>query len=672
MLVENSYRNPFSDYNANTMDSEQITDFWENPFENYVLDITEKEVASERKPLVFTGGRGTGKTMLLKHFDLSSEIVRAQKEGKELKEYILENGYIGVYIRFDSPLLRGFDGLGLNNEKWEVIFTHFFEMTVAKAYIDALYRLQEKRAITEEEGSKILDQIKEIVPMTEDTVISASKWFKKEINYVNSFRANIVFDEVNFLPQKLFTSGMLSSEIVKIVKEICPELAHINILVLLDEYENFLEYEQRIVNSIIKLSDNIAFRVGMRPMGFHTFDTVSENEFIKEKRDYRNILLENPLIKKEGDGAGYILFLKGIAEKRLSSVPCFAEKGMIDLSSFLGEKEDPVSEANKIVKGRKKHIDVYLNEIERTYKKRKEKFRITKEQLEKLLCDENPLYEMQNMRMLLKPYPVDFVIKAYSDYCNGVESDECKKYANDYVNKYKLAYVFVLRSIYRVESKQYYGVTDFAYLSSGIAGTFIELCRCAFQYAFFSEKAELFLGHISPEIQTKAARDVGKSELDQVKRISKVGNYVYNLAINLGRRFIVDHIDKRIKYPETNQFSFNSRLLENKSKEDETFQAAVMWSVIQKKKDLQQAGIGKDDEEVYVLNRIFAPVFNISVRTRGGNNPALDAEKFKSYLSEEDAIESFDNEEDIELNSEDEFNQLDIFDIMLSGEDDGE
>lgn len=68
MPLENIYNNPFSDYNANTMDSRKIMDFWESPFERYLVGITEQEIAKENTAIFFTGGRGTGKTMLLKHF----------------------------------------------------------------------------------------------------------------------------------------------------------------------------------------------------------------------------------------------------------------------------------------------------------------------------------------------------------------------------------------------------------------------------------------------------------------------------------------------------------------------------------------------------------------------------------------------------------------------------
>ena len=661
MYLENIYKNPFSDYNANTMDSEQIINFWESPFGNYLKGITEEEIASERTAIFFSGGRGTGKTMLLKHYSMSAQYIRSEKEDINFKDYIIKNGYVGIYIRFDTPLLIGFDGLGMEQKKWETIFSHFFEMTLCKAFIDALAVMADKRVVTESEVKDVEKRVQDLLGCNHDkNITELSRKLADDINYVNDFKSEMIFDAIEFKPSKIYPLGSLSYNIVKIIKKSCKDLKKINFLLLLDEYENFLEYEQQIVNTVIKFSNDIAFRVGMRPMGFHTYATVSNEEFIKEHREYRNIQFDNPLIGKQNN-SGYLDFLYGIAEKRLNNVSYF-KNSKYNIKKILGFKEDPQKEAIEIVQGRTKHIDEYLKEIEKKYKCINKTFNITSEQLDKLKCTDNPLYEMQNMRMLLKPFDVEYVIKSFNDYKNKINSEEARKYKNDYENKYKLSYVFVLRSIYKVESKQYYGFKDFAYLSSGIVGTFIELCRCSFQYAYFSDKEALLNGCISKDIQTKAALDVAYSEFEQIQRISKVGNYVHCLAKNIGNRFKKRHMDKRISYPETNQFSFVSQQLKKDSLESQVFNAALLWSVFQKKEGMQQSSIGKFDDEVFILNRIYAPVFQISVRTRGGFNEEIKYQNLK-ILMEHEEIEIEKTEDDIGVNKNLIGKQLNLFDI---------
>jgi len=485
MCLEDLYRNPFSDYNANTLNSQQIIEFWESPFGNYLLDIREEEVVSEKTAIVFTGGRGTGKTMLLKHFSLSSQRERAQLENKNLKDYLLDQGCIGLYIRFDSPLLIGFEGLGISQQQWDVIFTHFFEMTICKTYVETFKILSEENVISKEDEELLTIGLVDILGYEINDINNLdeiARALSEDINYVNRYRSEAIFGDCEFKPHKIYTFGSLQYITADLFKKSCKDLMDINNLILLDEYENFLAFEQKIVNSAIKFSKNIAFRVGMRPVGFHTFATVSDNEFIKEHRDYKNVVFDNPLIKKSN--SKYFDFLYAIAEKRLSQVPIFKSNGLIDIKKILGDKENYEQEALEIVKGKDKHIQEYLQEIAKLNKRKNSTFNKNDERLKKLYYPENPLYEMQNMRMLLKPYPIEYVVKAFEDYLNNTQSEESKKYRNDYINKYRFSYLFVLCSIYKVESKQYYGFNDFAYLSSGIVGTFLELCRCSFQYAY--------------------------------------------------------------------------------------------------------------------------------------------------------------------------------------------
>jgi hypothetical protein len=504
-------------------------------------------------------------------------------------------------------------------------------MTICKSFIDVICQLREAEIITNDEEELLGQKISKLLGYDCDkNITEISGALSDEINYVNHYKSEALFDDVEFRPRKSYVFGELSFKLVDVIRESCHKLEKVNFLLLLDEYENFLAFEQRIVNSSIKLSKNLSFRVGMRPMGFHSYATVSEDEFIKEHRDYRRVLFENPMIGKNDNG--YLEFLLGIAKKRLSNVGYFSNKQMLDLKQFLGEKENVEEEARNIVKGRNTHIDEYLKEINKV---QKNNFKLTDEKIQQLRCPENPLYEMQNMRMLLKPFDVEYVIKAFNDYKNKINSEEAQKYKNDYSNKYKLSYVFVLRSIYKVNTKQYYGFRDFAYLSSGIVGTFIELCRCTFQYAYFTDKEALLRGEITPDIQTKAVQDVANSEFAQIHRISKFGKYIYQFTKNIGTSFSKYHVDKRISYPETNQFSLNSKKMEENSTEEKVLNAAIMWSVVQKKKGMQQASIGKDDEEVYILNRIYAPIFQISVRTRGGFNVELDKDKFSELINNE-------------------------------------
>ena len=60
-----------------------------------------------------------------------------------------------------------------------------------------------------------------------------------------------------------------------------------------------------------------------------------------------------------------------------------------------------------------------------------------------------------------------------------------------------------------------------------------------------------------------AARDVGKSELDMIRRIPTYGIKLSHFANNLGNSFRTYHKDPRLRYPETNQFSVDLSTVES-------------------------------------------------------------------------------------------------------------
>ncbi|MEX2410632.1 MAG: hypothetical protein WD607_04550 [Candidatus Paceibacterota bacterium] len=627
LSLKGSYKNPFSEYNANVMEPETILSYWCSPFSfMQFAGVKESDVYSDKMPIVFVGGRGTGKTMFLKYFSFPVQIQEAIKSSYDSTptlSFFEEKGAIGFYLRIDGPKLRSFSGSGINDETWLSIFTHFFELEVGQAYLTVIQSL---------DHYGVLDKIslsKKFVPQV-DKLLGNSVNKKREISdvledvadkleEVTNFRAAVRFSDVSFQPSKAFSSQSLSFSIPEIAKKTIPEFKDgIDFIVMIDEFENFLESQQRTINTILKfVKPGITFRIGTRPEGFKTFETTSKDDFIKEGRDYRKVIFEEVLIKDKG----YQNFLKDVARKRLEQVKLFREKDFLDISKILGQSEVLEDEASKLTTNNPgKHFRL-LKEID-------------SKDIKLLECKENPLLEMLNILWVLRkvqPYEVN---KAMNEYLNGKKTDRAEKYKRDYVDKYKLSLMFLMASIYR-KNKMYYSFNTFSFLSSGIVGHFIELCRNTFQYAEFENRDLLFQdGRILPVQQDKAAKVVADTELHMIQRIEEYGGLLYTFVVNLGNLFRDYHRDNGIKYPETNQFAVDKGTLDEKYKA--AFNSALKWSVIQKKPALQQSAPGKHVKDIYTINRIFSPRFEISYRTRGGYSVELNKENVKYSMTETD------------------------------------
>ena len=617
-----NYKNPFAEFNSNTLSSQQIADLFAEPFD--LFNISLSDIISEKSSIIFEGGRGTGKTMLLRQFSYNVQKVYTNKIS--FLEKIRNDKYIGIYFRVDNPLLRSFDlfaNYSTDIKIVEKMFTHYFELTIFKEYIELvkLFMNDANIKIGDMKYKNMVIELSRLISedqtIHKDDIDELLKFVIEQINYIwdyQSKKAIDIDDNLVFKPScGMILYGRLTNEFCKCsclkdlgIDDVC-------IMLLIDEFENFSEDLQKVLNTAMRFTKDYGarLRIGMRPNGFKTYDTLTVDDFVKEGRDYRKVEFGNPLINKSNNSL-YPELLKKIAGKRLSLVPMLSGKNIVD---FLGEDEDLEKEAKDIVRGQTKHLETYLQEINKV-RIVFNKSAINIDSLSRLR-DENPLYEMENLRLLLKGEDIEYVIKAFEDYKNNVDSPEREKFSNDYDKKYKLSFVFVLSSIYRKEKKKYYGFVDFCQLSSGIIGCFLGLCRHTFDLAYFKDNDALFSGKIDPNIQTDAACEYAYSERDMIQRIAKYGSKLQVFINNIGNAFSHVHKDIYIRYPETNSFPISKLNEENKKLID----LACTWSLIIKKPNAQDTKGNNNKQNIYILNRIFAPVFKISYRTRGGLNP---------------------------------------------------
>lgn len=626
--MESSSRNPFADYNANVMDSGKILDFWCSPFFKNA-PISEENVCRDAMPIVFLGGRGTGKTMFLKYFSYQVQRDVARRRNDASAETVISHlksrGGIGFYLRFDGPLLRSFKSKGIEDEIWDAIFVQYFELQACKAYIEVIADLDRERQLDHEDVTvKFVPEIARLVGAPGlVTVTDLLGCVEDRVAEVTAFRADVAFSAVKFHPTKAFSSQDLTFEVPMIARQTIRDLGDMNFVILLDEYENFDERQQVVVNTLLKfVKKGTTFRVGMRQEGFHTFGTTSPREFIKEGRDYTKYVFEDILVRGDEE---YRSFLISVARKRLQSVSAFAQADCLDICKILGEDEDLEAEATSVVSKSEspKHFDLLKAPGGQTTTSRIAKI---------IAAPDRPLLEMMNIVWLLRGRSPEQTKLAMEEYLQGAKTELARKYRNDFVNKYKLSLTLLLNSLYR-QHKMYYSFRTFSLLSSGIVGNFIELCRRSFQYAMFQERDDLLRkGCISIELQDKAARDLANDELQMTRRIQDYGAYLHSLAVNLGNIFSEYHRDPSMRYPETNQFTVSHM------ESDETgkiFAAAMEWSIVQRKPALQRREAGEGKTDIYTLNRVFAPAFDLTYRTRGGYSIEIDGVSLRRLMSED-------------------------------------
>lgn len=608
---KSKYENPFKSTNADGMSYEKIVDSWSKPFFMRRKLLSEDFYLRAPISLIISGARGTGKTMMFKYYSYEAQAILAKKTEKSILHFFNENKSISMYLKFDPYILQAF----ADNEIGNIAFTHFFELGVCESYVELLELLREEKEIKMDQYNKIKEGILELLEI-ENGSKSLSKIVEDKINEVYDYLSERKITGKKFDLQKVYYFKNLSYKIKQIICENISELKDVIFLLVIDEGENFLEFEQKTLNAFIKtlnsrMNRDIFLRIGTREPKIKTYETINTEEFLTIGRDYElkdiNYYTINSVERDD-----YIKWLVQIAENRLTDIRVFETT---DIRVFLGEKEDQCEEARKWAANRKDHFIWCLNS------------QYTEELYNELRVEDNPLLEMMNIFWYKRGHSIEEIKVGlnvfFKGYSEQEENREIEKKYKDTFNANKVAFLYLLASKYK-KKKQYYSFSTYSYLSVGNVSNFIKLCREAFEIAYFEDKNTLLAGKVSIKAQHEAAITVAYDEIEKVKYIPEFGNEIYALVINLGNLFNEYHSDVDMKVMEVNQFS----VICDEDFTSEIINTALTWGVFLKKNTLQTLNSNGNKGVVYTLNKMFCPLFGISYRSKGRYKEVLDEKTF--------------------------------------------
>lgn len=621
-MAGNIISNPFVGCTARDMKFEEVRQYWCSPFELYRLN--EGELFTSRTPIVIEGVRGSGKTMILKYLSYSVQKDFIKKLELEQKLKYFEERSIGIYFRYKDDFCNMFDSLDCDELDKERIFRYYYELFIIRQMLEMLQDiyLEEDNGFVEKIICSFFDISVRPIKNIYVYINSLLRQMDEIINssfYDDSWRDKI-------LP--LIRKGNLVAEFVQMLCDSLEGWGNMLFVVLLDEYENLGRF-QSMVNTLIKQVDdtvNLTYRLGMRPAGMDSNNRTNvAGERLQVDRDF---ILRRLEYEKFSD---YKEFALEISEKRLQSVPVYLENGLCDINVILGKSEDIDLEAKLVAKDGKKHFKLIKSSFTKD---------MMADVISELSCEEK-LMEMYNVLRVMRGEnykKIGELCRRYQELrssgrASKTEDMELHKYHLDYSSKYRMTLLYMLLTIYG-EKKQYYSVNTFLRLSSGSINDFISLCRNVFKQMNENMIEDLKSGiAISPRIQTYASVDTAEDQRKKVSMSNKFGSEMYAFIDNMGGIFEEYHRDLRAKYPETNQFAFED---ENEIRNDEVLNEYLVELInsgaIIRKEKRRLKSVGKARGSIYQLNRIYAPIYQFSYRTRGGFNKIISTSVFDDML----------------------------------------
>jgi hypothetical protein len=533
------------------------------------------------KPTCIEGGRGSGKTMVLK--SLRASIAPLIKHCKEFKEAKLS--YFAAYFRATQDTFTTFD-IDSEKEGADSIATGIFYdeliLRLSQSVIEELcdcIRLKIVPMETKTERSlcrAILESIR-LEDREAGDLESLKKVLSSQICRILDYvRARGRNEDVKYEVKSLTKDNLI--QLCTNIKANVPELQGCFLCFLIDEYENLKEFQKVVLNTLIKWhnAETFTFKIATKKTGFSTAQTLEAQE-LEEGHDYSVIDLDFHISEQSnGERTRYERYLRNIC-KNIMKAEKFCQE---NIEKALEDRIDFTRRMHKNPDGFT--LEEIRSEVIRILSLRGAKW-------EKL-------------------------------------TDEQRQRA---IGHFSLAAEYRLLGPRR---RSYGGFNDFVLLSSGIVRVFLELCGMSYYFARQEGKQMKKGDLIEVKHQTKAVHYLSEYYLYRVnKNIEYLGPTLYDFTVDIGdifRQKLMKHLSEpeaaRLTIHDPQKLKELKVTIRHETKPREytvkrVMDIAVMHSIFQ---EYGKRG-GRRGKQVYagqaydyVLNRIFAPALQISPRPR--------------------------------------------------------
>lgn len=599
---------------------QDLYEFYE-PLEKLIRKVSGVDITGSR-PVFLIGGRGTGKTMVLKFLSLEMQlkdfiknILRQSKSieelsAKEMKAFLEAKKFIGIYLHFRTT---EYDPM---KEDIVQLFKPYLSIKVAEEIFKILVIFKSSGLLSNDHEIKIaryfINQIKEPEPKVKDSFNGALKLIRYNIfSQFETIFEKSSYCSINEIKKDYSIPVVISKNIIFGLSDFMfSELDFLrekNLFILLDELEYLNDYQKQCIGQLIKDSDetSVIFKVGSRYMP-KILPVGESNEVLQEPHDFREINITDALnAAHSGRKGDYNNLIKNILNRRLSKSKFFKNRGITDIEQIFPNLsiED---EAGALVNGRKKHWEKFKTFLKQS--KIEEKSNI----IEYLKYPSNPIIEKLNMLLYYRGKSLEEIKRMCEEYLRG----ENEQYAQLY-QKNALNLLFQLYNDYRSE-KKYVGIDVFIHLSSGIIRYAIELCNqalnTAYNYGYEPKEGK----PVEIVYQDIGAKNHAKLQYDDITGIpGNLGLKVQDFIKEIGAIFRDLHLNRYLVEPEPTHFETEYSEIIQLEDVKNVFDATLNYSYLQKKPSMDPKSLSETKKDDFLVNRVFAPYFKISYRVRG-------------------------------------------------------
>lgn len=597
---------------AKTRAEEHDADVWGEFFIPPYFD--QLQLKESTKSTYITGKRGCGKTMLLKYFDYHTAFSpkRTEIPAEEIK-------HVGIYWRVDTQFCSSMRNRGFDEAEWGVAFEGYFGLVIAVELIRAVHAI----AISAFPNFDIAKFNQLVLPSAADFISDFPINAKALMGHLEKVRRSYStwVSNVQSITRPVLPPGR--DFIAALVQDLraTSGLEKFCLYVYVDEVENLVSYQRRVLNSLLKHSQNPVI-VNFTSKEHPTENQTSGPESINATHDYRLIDLDKLL----GTAARPVFFAEvylgnlNIAEMNFESdlletvrsplrlkermEKSYQEKVLQDMRTRFPTKTEKEFAAEAVYDDR---IKSKLNErIERALHQRTTSL---------------TLNDFLNVSAVPEAVVVIPALLNRKTVTPEQVLEELMKYNNDRTGSFETSWIHnnlfgSLLELYRPYGREcplYSGFDTLCTMANNNLRNFLILCYKTLEVA---ELRDLLTIPHPIEVQCRAAYDAADQLIREIKTFGPFGEQLRVFTLRLGSIFRMLQASPAMSEPEQNQITINSGNRSLVDNERLFISELLKYAILIEQFETKTKGsVGKDIVD-YQLNPIYAPYFQISYRRK--------------------------------------------------------
>jgi hypothetical protein len=572
-----------------------------------------------KKPRIVIGGRGCGKTMMLRYLSHQSAFSPARKviPPEQLQ-------HIGVYWRADTQFANTMTGANVSERMWRSAFQHSLAINVGSEILKGLLSVSESTANAFSEGRvRALDfsALKAFDPDIQVGFDDLLSWLRSRDWSLQSWMNNPdPTPPCVFLPTQTFLRAL-----IELIREQLESLRSSSIFVYIDEYENLLRDQQKVINTLLKHSEPpLVFNLAMKRYGMKTKETVGE-ESISDIADYRTHDLDVLLGETQFSVyAAEILFVRlahaGTSVKTEIKFDDLKNASALPSRRTAAYQSAILKKAREIFPGLSQTslAEFAFNDRALVATLR----RTIAARLRKLGCEldaEQFLPASFKEAAIIVPallhrkgaHPEE-ILKELEKLSRGEDNKFTGK--TDWIHNNFYGSLLQLYAPYDRPCPVYAGFDAYIALASGNLRHFLELCHKALKRIDVPTATAAIT--VSIDQQSEAAKQASTAFMTEIRGFGRLGNRLHAFVLTLGSLFAIAHRRPTQGEPEITHFSVNRGTVALNDEDEEFFREALKWSVLSDEPATKLKNPLEPADNDWILNPIYAPYFHISYRKK--------------------------------------------------------